>query len=78
MKICLDCRHVFSEDEIAYWREQRGEYWGMPCYETVCGCPICHGEFDDAIECVNCGEYFAEYELNDGDICDECAEELEE
>ena len=75
MKICNDCFHVFDDDEIATWRESRGEFWGMPCYETVSGCPKCHGEFEDAAQCTKCGEWFAKCELNDGDICDDCSED---
>lgn len=39
---CLDCDAVFPEDEIATWEESRGEFWGMPCYEKMCGCPYCY------------------------------------
>lgn len=40
--ICADCNNIFGEDEIATWQEDRGEFWGMPAYETVSGCPFCH------------------------------------
>lgn len=39
---CAECGNVFSEDEVATWEESRGEFWGMPCYEKVSGCPYCH------------------------------------
>lgn len=39
---CNDCEREFDEDEIAHWKESRGEFWGMPCYEEMCGCPFCH------------------------------------
>lgn len=38
---CADCGAIFDEDEIAEWKESRGEFWGMPCYEKMAGCPRC-------------------------------------
>lgn len=38
---CDDCGAVFEEEDIAVWKESRGEFWGMPAYETMCGCPNC-------------------------------------
>ena len=39
--ICNDCGESFFEDECVDVRESRGEFWGMPCYETMGGCPHC-------------------------------------
>jgi transposase-like protein len=39
---CKDCERTFDESEIATWEESRGEFWGMPCTETMSGCPFCH------------------------------------
>ena len=39
---CEDCGLEFEDNEIATWREDRGEFWGMPAYETCWGCPRCH------------------------------------
>ena len=78
MKICLDCWHVFEDDDIATWSESRGEYWGMPCHEDMCGCPKCHGDFVDAVKCKKCGEYVPDYEVDDDGVCDECNEHEEE
>lgn len=51
---CGDCGMIFDEDEIETWEESRGEFWGMPAYETVSGCPYCHsgdiGEYEEAEE----------------------------
>lgn len=44
---CLDCGRIFDEDEIAYWEEYRGEFWGSPAYETVSGCPSCYGDYEE-------------------------------
>ena len=45
---CADCGLIFDESEIAEWQEERGEFWGMPAYEKMCGCPQCHsGDIDE-------------------------------
>jgi hypothetical protein len=40
----------------------------------MCGCPFCGGNFEDAVRCSACGEWFLSYELESG-VCDCCAEE---
>ena len=47
---CADCGLVFDESDIATWKEDRGEFWGMPAYETMSGCPRCHSGAIDEIE----------------------------
>lgn len=71
---CLSCGHIFEEGEQACWRESRGEYWGSPCYETISGCPICRGEYEETVQCAVCGSEHLEDELNGG-VCDECIDE---
>lgn len=45
--ICRDCGNYF--DSPATEQEDRGEYWGMPAFETMYYCPFCGSEdFDDA------------------------------
>ena len=52
---CEECGLIFDEDELASWNEGRGEFWGMPCFETLQGCPHCfsgavieyHGEDEE-------------------------------
>ena len=75
MQICLECGKVFEDDEIAHWQESRGEFWGFPCSETVSGCPECGGDYEEAVECDRCGEWFSEDELNEG-LCECCYDEL--
>ena len=41
---CYDCGKYFNEYQEV--REDRGEFWGIPCFETVCYCPYCGGDFD--------------------------------
>lgn len=78
MQICLWCGHVFEDDDVAHWQEDRGECWGVPCYETMSGCPNCHGDYDDAVQCKKCGEYFPDYEVDGEGVCNECNEREEE
>lgn len=40
---CLECDAEF--DEPVRFEESRGEFWGVPCSETMWGCPYCHGEY---------------------------------
>lgn len=40
---CAECGLIFDESEIAVWEEDRGEFWGMPAYEKLSGCPRCFG-----------------------------------
>lgn len=46
--VCLDCGREF--DTPAHWEESRGEYWGVPCTETVYGCPFCRGDYEERDE----------------------------
>lgn len=39
MYICRDCGFEFEEPGT--YEEDRGEYWGVPCSETLCCCPAC-------------------------------------
>ena len=78
MKICLECGEVFDDDEIAYWEERRGEFWGFPAYETMSGCPHCKGDYVEAYECENCGKYFTLDELDENHLCEDCREDEEE
>lgn len=38
---CEECGAIFEEDELASWNEDRGEFWGQRCFETMQGCPHC-------------------------------------
>lgn len=44
---CNTCGCEFEEP--AYWEEYRGEYWGVPCSERMCGCPNCYDDDIDEI-----------------------------
>lgn len=66
---CLECGEKF--EEVATWEEYRGEYWGVPAYESVSGCPKCKGEFEKTVPCDICGEEHLKDELSGG-VCEEC------
>ena len=53
--ICRDCGCEF--DEFAHWEEPRGEFWGIPCSEPMCGCPDCRSSEIDEIEEVDEDDY---------------------
>ena len=72
---CIECDTVFEEGEEAVWRESRGEYWGVPCFEEETGCPKCKGDYAEAVRCKRCEKWCFEDELNDG-LCECCYDEL--
>ena len=46
---CNDCKKTF--EEVATWRESRGECFGYPAYETMWGCPFCYsGDYEEVKE----------------------------
>ncbi len=71
---CLECGHIFENGEEAVWNENRGEYWGVPSYEEMSGCPLCKGNYEQTIPCEICGSEHLEDELNGG-VCEECIDE---
>lgn len=68
---CLDCGHIFEDGEQAHWSESRGEFWGHACSESMSGCPLCHGEYEESTPCEICGSEHLSDELNGG-VCDDC------
>ncbi len=67
--ICRKCEEVFDEDELNTVRDRVSDYAGGS-YETFCEC-TCGGEYAEAKQCCDCGEYFAEDEMS-GEYCSEC------
>lgn len=47
---CLGCGKLFDVDDVRVEHESRGEFWGMPCTETMYYSPCCMDDFDDAYE----------------------------
>lgn len=71
---CNDCGKVFDEPKILYDFVPYGNRY----VRTACSpqSPCCDSSFEVSYPCEECGEYFTEYELEDG-YCQECLEELE-
>ena len=44
---CERCGNIFEETEIKRIPESRGEFWGMPAFETMCYSPCCTDDFWD-------------------------------
>lgn len=61
---CLDCGCVF--DEPKKWVEGHGE--------KMRGCPSCSGDYEEAVQCEFCKEYYLSEELFGG-LCKDCIEE---
>lgn len=75
MYCCLECGHIFDEDDIETWSEGRGEYWGTPCHEKMSGCPQCKGSYVKTYKCDCCNKWITgKYiKLDSGErICEEC------
>ena len=78
--VCLECGHLFEEDDVAVWEESRGEYWGTPCYEEVTGCPHCKGDYVKTYRCDCCEEWITDtYIKTDDDkrYCSHCYTKIE-
>lgn len=45
---CYDCGREFETPDT--FQEYRGEFWGMPAYETVSCCPFCRSDEYDEIK----------------------------
>lgn len=71
---CLECGHIFEDGEQDCWEEGRGEYWGTVCSETMSGCPLCRGEYEETTPCKICGSERLDDELFGG-VCEECIDE---
>lgn len=74
--ICLECGHVFDEEDAFVCEETLDVIDGRPYKETVCCCPECNGEYEAASECDECGEYFRFDNLIGGIFCRECVTEF--
>ena len=65
---CCKCGKILDENELSSYEDDRGEFWGTPCSETISCCPYCGGdEFEEVHECPECGRYH-EY----SGTCDDC------
>lgn len=71
MYICTQCNHIFEEGEQKVIKENQSECFGFPAYESYTVCPMCEGEYEEAVRCSICDEYHLEKDLTNG-ICDNC------
>lgn len=71
---CIECGHIFEEGEEVSWSESRGEYWGVSCCETMSGCPICKGDYEETVSCLVCGGEFLKEDLMGG-VCKHCVDD---
>lgn len=69
---CTDCGYVFDFEDRTVVKESHGFNDGF--YETFSCCPNCGGDFEDAVDCCECGEAFTENELYSG-WCEQCLRE---
>jgi DNA-directed RNA polymerase subunit RPC12/RpoP len=69
---CLECGHIFEEGEEEVWEERHG--LDFPPYETMSGCPICRGSYEETEKCAICGGHFLSDELCGG-VCPSCIDE---
>ena len=44
---CFDCGWKGEDYELRRVEESRGEFWGMPAFETMYYCPCCGSECID-------------------------------
>lgn len=70
---CTDCGYVFDYDDRTIVKESYGLDNGF--WETFSCCPNCGGDFEDAIECHECGEAFTKDEIYGDKWCEKCLRE---
>ena len=70
---CTDCGYVFDYEDRTVVKENHGFDDGF--YETFSCCPNCGGDFEDAVECHECGEAFTEDEIYGDKWCEKCLRE---
>ena len=70
---CTSCNYVFDFEDRTVVKESHGFDDGF--YETFSCCPNCGGDFEDAVECHECGEAFTEDEIYGDKWCEKCLRE---
>lgn len=77
MFVCCECGEIFSN--YIRWKEDRGECFGFPTYEELCGSPCCGGNFVEAFKCDCCDEWITDdyIKVEDKRYCSECYTPME-
>lgn len=71
---CLDCEHVFEDDEKAtVFETLPGD---IQTSELFFVCPKCGGDFEETRRCQKCLGEFLEDELIGGCYCEECLRDM--
>lgn len=73
--ICTECGHVFDGDEAFVIDETLDCIDGIPYKETYTVCPECNGQYEQAVQCEKCGEWFRWDDLIAGVMCESCVME---
>lgn len=71
MKLCLECDALF--DAASTYMETHG--LDTPPFETKIGCPVCGGNFVEALQCDMCGQWITGEYIKigyDTVVCDNC------
>lgn len=74
MYICRDCGEIFSEPETYTENHPYGMGYAS---ETFGCCPCCGGDYEEAVKCADCEEYFLQDDLNNG-MCEYCVNNARE
>ena len=72
MLICLDCGKTFEEHKLRRVATNLGEWCGVSISQEDFGCPYCLGDFEEAIKCENCGEWFPKERYEENHLCEKC------
>ncbi len=72
MFICLDCGNVFDEPNTYIEHHPYGDGY---VNEEFGYCPHCNGDYAEAVQCEQCGEYYIEEDMHDSIMCNACANE---
>ena len=67
-----ECGRLFEEGEQAVWEGTHG--LDSPPYETMSGCPVCNGDYEEVHQCKECGDWHSDDELYEG-WCANCLRE---